>query len=69
VDVELLMEETHKHYQGKMDKLIKEIDQLKKANTKLKGENRGLRRTIGKMKENRNKQHYKNGKRGSQFNG
>jgi predicted RNase H-like nuclease (RuvC/YqgF family) len=46
--------------------------QLKRANLNMKRENKYLKRAISKLKEeaaNNRKQHYKNGRRGSKYNG
>ena len=70
-EIDLLMNETHEHYQNKFDKLHQENKQLRRANSKLKGEARALKRKIHKLKQNKQKNHYRNGqKRGQRgFNG
>ena len=46
--------------------LQQQNQQLKNRINKLRGENRGLRQTIGDLqKSKKEKQHYKNGKRGT----
>jgi regulator of replication initiation timing len=71
MDVEKLMEETARHYEGKMDKLFQTIEQLKSRCVKLQNENRGLRKSNDQLirEKKKAKQHYKNGKRGTKFNG
>jgi cell division protein FtsB len=69
-EVEQLMAETADHYQGKMDKLFHTIQQLKNRCVTLQNENKHLKRTNQELiREKKRKQHYKNGKRGTRFNG
>lgn len=70
-DINELMNETHKHYQEKFDKLHQESLNLRRANSKLKNEVRALKRIIHKMKKDeKEKHHYRNGqKRGRTRNG
>lgn len=44
--------------------LERQVHQLKRANSRLKGEVRKFRRIVSKMKKEKEKQHYKNGRRG-----
>lgn len=55
----------------KVENIVIQNKQLKKANTKMQKENKHLRRVIAKLKKDQNKdrQHYKNGKRGTNYNG
>lgn len=56
----------------KLDNAILQNKQLRKANSNLKYKNRELGRVIKKLKDEaakERKQHYKNGRRGSKFNG
>lgn len=70
MDVEKLMEETARHYESKMDKLFHTIQQLKNRCVTLQNENKALRKTNRELvREKKQKQHYKNGKRGTNFNG
>jgi regulator of replication initiation timing len=70
IQVEQLMEETARHYEGKMNKMYETIQNLKKRCLDLQKENRGLRQTNAKLvKQKKERQHYKNGKRGTKFNG
>jgi predicted nucleic acid-binding Zn-ribbon protein len=55
-----------------LDRANEDLFKVKRANSKLKKENRDLRRTLDKIKKGKaetRKSHYKNGKRGSKFNG
>lgn len=54
----------------KLEQLNVELHHLKRANTKMKKEIRAKNRVISKLKEREaKKQHYKNGRRGTNFNG
>lgn len=65
IDVDRLMEETAEHYEGKMDKLFQTIQQLKRRCVNLQNENKALRKERGQLiREKKERQHYKNGKRG-----
>lgn len=74
---QLTMNETAAHYERKMAALWEENEKLKKENTGLKGKNRGFRRSINRLKaelaELKKDQHkkpfYRNGRRGTNFNG
>jgi hypothetical protein len=69
-EIEQLMIETADHYQGKMDKLFHTIQQLKNRCVTLQNENKALRKANQALvREKKSKQHYKNGKRGTKFNG
>lgn len=66
----------NKEYESIIEKhgeTVYQNKQLKKANTKLKSENKHLRRVIKNLKDKLNdkpgNKKYKNGKRGSMFNG
>jgi regulator of replication initiation timing len=66
MDVERLMAETDDHYKGKMDKLFQTIQQLKNRCVTLQNENKALRKERAKLiREKKDRQHYKNGKRGT----
>lgn len=72
MDVERLMDETAEHYESKLQKQFEFIQQLKRANSKLKNENRGLKRTLAekrRQEQDERKSHYRNGRRGTKFNG
>lgn len=69
MDVNKLMEITHEYYTKKFDRLHEDNKHLRRANGKLKNEVRALKRVIYKMKLNKDKQFYKNGVRGTKFNG
>lgn len=74
---EQVMEETLTHYERKISEMFLEIQRLRKENTGLKGKNRGFRRSIKSLKNelaeyrkrDQVKQHYRNGRRGTRFNG
>lgn len=57
-------EPIHHEVWAKLEKLNEENFQLKRANTKLKGHNRRLRRALGKLRketeQQQDKQHYRN---------
>lgn len=63
-----LLNDTHSHYENKMQQVYTENKQLRKANTKQQQEIRKLRRIINSKKK-QNKQHFRNGKRGTIKNG
>jgi len=69
VDVNKLMKDTHNYYQLKFDRLHEDNKHLRRANSKLKNEVRALKKIIYKLKQNKDKQFYKNGQRGTKFNG
>ena len=70
MDIEQLMEETARHYEGKMDKLYTTIRNFGNIIRKLEKENADLRKDKAKLiREKKRQQHYKNGKRGTKFNG
>lgn len=70
IEVERLMAETAEHYEGKMDKLFRTIQQLKTRCVNLQNENKALRKDREQLiREKKKRQHYKNGKRGTRFNG
>lgn len=57
---------------GKLGEVTVQNKQLKKANLNMKREIKQLRRVVKKLKDNAAKEqkpHYKNGRRGSKFNG
>lgn len=59
-------------FKEKLDNAILQNKQLKRANINVKRENKELRRIIKKLKDEaaqERKPHYKNGRRGSKFNG
>jgi predicted RNase H-like nuclease (RuvC/YqgF family) len=59
-------------YKKMIDDLTIQNKQLKRANLNVKRENKHLKRVIKKMKDDAAKErkpHYKNGRRGSKFNG
>lgn len=64
-----ILNDTHVYYEQKMQKVFDQNKQLRRANSKQKKEIRELRRVIHKKKQQENKQHYKNGKRGTIKNG
>lgn len=74
---EQTMAETAAYYEKKMAEMFLEIQRLRKENTGLKGKNRGFRRSIKRLKtelaeyrkQDERKQHYRNGRRGTRFNG
>lgn len=69
-EVEYLMDETAEHYERKMQQLFEVIQQLKNRCITLQKENRHLRKVNGELvREKKQGQHYKNGKRGTKFNG
>ena len=69
-EIELLMEETARHYEGKIDKLYLKLREMGNICRKLEKENADLRKDKAKLiRENNNRQHYKNGKRGTKYNG
>jgi prefoldin subunit 5 len=70
-EVELLMEETARHYEGKMNKLYQTIRNLGNICRKLEQENADLRKRNAQLiREKKKTQHYRNGrKRGSHQNG
>lgn len=69
-EIQQLMDETARHYEGKMDKLFHTINQLKQRCVNLQSENKAIRRTNQELiREKKKRQHYKNGKRGTKFNG
>lgn len=69
-EIQMLMEETARHYEGKMDKLFHTIQQLKSRCVNLQNENKAIRRANQELiREKKQRQHYKNGKRGTKFNG
>jgi len=62
----------HKAYTDKISELSLQVKQLKRANINKSKENRHLRRVIKKLKDDAakdRKPHFKNGRRGSKFNG
>jgi regulator of replication initiation timing len=65
----------HEQYVKLLDKLESinfELLKVKRANSKLKSDNRHLRRVIKNLKDaaaKERKPHYRNGRRGSKFNG
>lgn len=70
--------ETMDHYEQKMDDLYKQIKRLTNENKGLKGRIRGFRRSIRQLKNEladeqkknrRQRPQYRNGKRGTRFNG
>lgn len=74
---EQTMNETSAHYEQLIQKMFTENERLRKENKALRGKNRGFRRSIRTLKaelmeykdaENK-KPHYRNGKRGTKFNG
>ncbi|WP_078428785.1 hypothetical protein [Alkalihalobacterium alkalinitrilicum] len=70
LDLDQLMKETHEYYQQRSEEMHLEVKQLKRANSKLKNEVRALKKVIYNFKQQeKQKQHYKNGRRGSKFNG
>lgn len=70
MDVEKLMAETEDHHQREKQELFQVIQQLKKRCVRLQNENRGLRKSNDQLvREKKKRQHYKNGKRGTKFNG
>lgn len=63
-------EETAQHYEGKMDNLYQTINALKNRCIKLQEENKKLRKEKEALiREKKKRQHYKNGKRGTKYNG
>ena len=74
---EQTMNETSAHYEQLLQKIFKENEQLRKENRTLRGKNRGFRRSIRTLKAelmeykqaDDRKQHYRNGRRGTKFNG
>lgn len=76
-NLEQLMSETAKHYEDKMAELWAKNKQLINENKGLKGKIRGFRRTVRRLKDelaeakrdDRSKPHYRNGRRGTMFNG
>ena len=69
MDVNKLMEITHEYYQLKFDRLHEDNKHLRWANSKLKNEVRELKKVIYKLKQNKDKQFYKNKVTGTRFNG
>lgn len=75
--LEQIMKETSEHYERKMAKLWEENKQLKNENRGLKGKIRGFKHTVRRLKgelaeakkNRRDKPYYKNGRRGTMFNG
>lgn len=60
----------HQEVWNKLDQQARELHQLKKANSRLRGELRSLRKQYAKLKKDKKEtQHYKNGKRGTFKNG
>lgn len=69
-ELEVLMAETAEHYEGKMDKLFQTIQQLKNRCVNLQNENKHLRKERAELiREKKKRQYYKNGKRGTKYNG
>ena len=68
MDVNKIMEITHNYYQIKFDRLHEDNKHLRRANGKLKNEVRALKKVIYKLKQNKDKQFYKNGQRGTKLN-
>lgn len=65
-----VFEETAAHYESKMDNLYQTIQSLKNRCIRLQNENKVLRKRNDQLIRSRKKeQHYKNGKRGSRYNG
>lgn len=63
-------QETALHYEGKMENLYHQIQSLKNRCIRLQDENKHLRKTNAALiREKKKVQHYKNGKRGTRFNG
>lgn len=63
---------SYEAYKSLIDNLTLQNNQLRRANTSMKKENKHLRRVIKKLKDEAAKErkpHYKNGRRGSRFNG
>lgn len=76
-EMKAVMNETAEYYEAKMTEMWKENGRLKKEIIGLKGKNRGLKRTVRKFKaelaeykkRDQTKPFYRNGRRGTQFNG
>lgn len=63
-------EETAEHYERKMDNLYYTIQALKNRCIRLQNENKVLRKKNEELiRAKKKEQHYKNGKRGSRYNG
>jgi hypothetical protein len=63
---------SYEAFKEKLDNAVLQNIQLKSANNNLKRINKDLRRVIKKLKDEASqerKPHYKNGRRGSKFNG
>jgi hypothetical protein len=70
MEIEKLMTETAEHYEGKMDKLFHTIQELKQRCSNLQRDNKALKKqNAALIKQKKQKQHYKNGVRGTKLNG
>lgn len=68
---EIEFNETYDAILNKLNEAIQQNKKLKKENHKLKRQNKYLKNIISKFKkdEKAERQHYRNGRRGSMFNG
>lgn len=65
------LSETEEYLAARLDNALEELTRLNRAHSKLKKEVRTKNRIIQKLKDEKPKKrnHYKNGKRGTNFNG
>lgn len=68
VYIEKLLNDTHNHYEYKIKKVFEQNKQLRKANTAQQKEIKKLQKIINSKKK-KDKQYFKNGKRGTIKNG